>query len=292
MNNAATKEVGHMPKEGDPARSDRLHHISAAASRAGKANAWTNRIAEVTRKLGLGQQVDKVISVGAEGWQVTNVSPFRPEFVPKVGPLRGGGSVFQAKLPGGAEFVGRMNGSTSTNFVARISENGSTTFDKLGAAGKRMRIIGWALTAASSYTSQLARDAAQPDLNGDERQARATYRATTVTSADIAGGIGGTAGGAWLGGIIGTFFFPGPGTAVGATLGGLAGGYGGSKAASNAANAVVDRTVDSVGQGCVDELREDLSELVDDIADYYNEAAEHVAEFCREVASSLRRAWF
>jgi len=55
------------------------------------------------------------------------------------------------------------------------------------------------------------------------------YNAQKAT-VSAAGGIGGAALGAWMGGIIGTFFCPGPGTIAGAAMGSMIVGYFGGNA--------------------------------------------------------------
>jgi uncharacterized protein YcfJ len=247
---------------------------------------------EVVQKLGCGQRVDSTVSFGANGWETTPVSRFKPRFAPRVLPADGGGTVIEAKLPHNVSFLVRTTGSPGSNGIARV-DKGATAFGKLDAAGNVIRPVARVLGAASTYAEQFSRDAERPDMEAFELHKRAAYRAASVTMTELAAGKAGTAGGAWVGGIVGTFFFPGPGTAAGSVIGGLTGGYFASQTAGKAANAIVDRTVDSVGQGSVAELRENLAEMAEDFGDFCNDAAEKILDTGRElgdwVTTSARR---
>lgn len=278
-----------MQADADSARSEKATRVSEAARSASRATAWAGSAAGAVQKLAFGQQVDSVVSFGANGWEILKVSRSTPKFAPRMGPIGGGGTVFEAQLPAGVRFLGKMDGDAGTNFIARMDKGINTGYNTVQAASTVMRPVTIFLGASYSYAGQLAQDAEQLDLDTQERHKRAAYRATMVTGAEMAGGLGGRAVCAWVGGSLGTFLIPipGVGTMIGTVTGGIVGGYGGAKIAGKTANTLVDRTVDSVGTGRIDDLRENVTELVEDVDQFCRDAIEDLAESCREVAEDV-----
>ena len=127
--------------------------------------------------------------------------------------------------------AGQLAGKTAEQ-LAQSASTTSGTWNAIGSASKTVGAIGVVVgvgMAASNITSA-------PE--GQRGQVVAGE------AGSLGGGLAGGYGGAWLGGAIGTFFAPGPGTAIGAFIGGLGGGAGGAVLGEKAATEVYKKVED------------------------------------------------
>ncbi len=224
------------------------------------------------QKVGYGQPVQVVGTLGSNGWSVESVAARALEFAPRV---RGSGAVVRLDLPGGVRHVLRV---APDGGIAGWVAGTDTTFDKLAKAGNALKWTGIGLGIIANGARQWAQDADQDDLTGKQRAARVAYRSATVTAAQFGGGLAGGAGAGFIGAGIGSLFCPGAGTVVGGLAGRVIGGHFGARWAGAGANALVDRTIDSVGRGDLAGVRDDMAELASEVDEFRVETGEKVAE--------------
>jgi hypothetical protein len=117
---------------------------------------------------------------------------------------------------------------------------------------KGLSVVGWGLVALDAYgdaAAQWERDSHDPTLGSAEKTARAGAAALGNNAAEVAGGLVGTAVGAWAGAKVGTAIFPEGGGAVGGFIGALGGSLFGTeegKRVRDATSGWVDSTVDGI----------------------------------------------
>ncbi len=129
--------------------------------------------------------------------------------------------------------VGQLAGKT-TEQLAQSASRTSGTWNAVGSASKTLGAVG-VVVGVGMAASNIA---SAPE--GQRGQVVAGQ------AGSLGGGLAGGYGGAALGGFIGSFFVPGPRTAIGAFIGGLAGGGGSALVGEKTATQVYKRGEDDL----------------------------------------------
>lgn len=158
----------------------------------------------------------------------------------------------QAMIPASRAIVNALGPKAAQAFVNAFRPAGAAIY---GAAAKQAAaklLRGNVITAAVSFVVFSV-----PNIV-ETFQGRISAKQLIKNSAELLGGIGGGALGAWGGAAIGTAIAPGVGTAVGGIVGGLVGGVGGSAGTKAVADLIAE---------------DDVNEMIDIISEEYSRIA-------------------